>query len=46
MLPLLTSNKQVKLYDIKNIDSSGKITYSTIPTKLEDLPTKTVDDRI
>ena len=45
MFPLLTSNKQIKLYDIKDIDPSGNITYSTIPTKLEELPVKTVNGR-
>lgn len=36
----LTSNKQVKLYNIKNINSNGAITYDTAATSLEQMPTK------
>lgn len=38
----LTSNGQVKLYNIKSINSDGTITYDTTATSLEDMPTKDV----
>jgi hypothetical protein len=42
MLPHLTANGEIKLYDIQDIDAKGNIKYSTTPTKLTDMPTKTV----
>lgn len=41
-LTRLTSNKQVKLYDIKSINRDGTVTYSNVPTKIEEMPTKDV----
>ena len=42
ILPHLTANGEIKLYDIQDMDAKGNIKYSTTPTKLADMPTKTV----
>lgn len=45
LLPTLQLGDKLKLYDIKNIDTTnGNITYSEAPLDLKDFPTKTDGD--